>query len=133
MLDASDVFGKSYITHDVDASHDPKCAALIDGDGLEAYARWWLLLETFGRSSCGFIDLTARGQKAMLKRELRFDTMEQLDRFLYALGEYELIDPGRLPDAAMSQSFIKRHSYFEQKAAAGRKSGDARRKKKVDD
>ena len=126
-----DVFGKRYFTHDFDASHDPKCMALVLSEGPASYGRWWMLVECMGRSSNGFIDLLEPGQTAVLQAELRLDMepVTDLQTFLKTLAMYKLIDDEALERGhVMSATFIKRQEYLTSKAAAGSKGGKSKTK-----
>lgn len=112
-----------YLQHDVDASEDPKCAALIDELGVEAYGRYWLMLEVMARASSPCIDLGRRGASRALQRALRIDA-DGLRDFLHDLAEFGLIAPDRL-EAGMveSDSFCRRREKMEEDFANGKKGG----------
>lgn len=121
-----DVFGKTYMTHDFDAGHDPKCTALILKLGLAAYARWWLLLECLGRSSVGAIDLAEPGQREVLEGELFLTRQPKvtLDAFLADLATFKLIDADALSRGhVLSPAFLRRQGWLMAKSEAGAKGG----------
>lgn len=117
------MFEMKYLQHDVDASEDPKCAALIDELGVEAYGRYWLLLEVMARASSPCIDLTRRGARAALQRALRTDA-EGLMGFLHDLADFGLIAADRL-EAGMveSDSFCRRREEMQANFENGKKGG----------
>ena len=117
------MFQMKYLQHDVDAGCDPKCIALIDELGVEAYGRYWLLLEFMARASGPVVDLSKRGMHRTLERELRTDR-DGLRDFLKALAELELIAPDRLEEGHVaSASFCRRREEMESNFVNGKKGG----------
>jgi len=117
-------FNMTYIPHDVDASCDPKCIALVEESGMAAYGRYWMLLELFARSSDGFIDLAQPGATATIRRELRFSNARLLEAFLATLAKIGLIDADMLDRGkVMSDSFLRRREQMEANYLNGKKGG----------
>lgn len=112
-----------YIPHDVDAATDPKCDILIDECGMEGYGRFWRLVELMARSSHGFVDLAARGQRTMTARALRMEP-DGLDAFLGFLADIGLVDAEALErDHVTSDAFLRRREASMAAYESGKQGG----------
>lgn len=125
------MFNMTYLRHDVDAAHDPKTVGMMSEYGRETYTDFWLLMEVFGRSSNGFVDLGKPGQRGMLAREM-WVTDEELDGRLSILAESGLIDAGKLSEGkVMSNSFLQRRDEMKTAYENGCKGGRPRKNQGV--
>ena len=113
-----------------DSRHNPKIALLRDmGGGLIEYARWIVLLALLYDSD-GLIDLSSKGKKRYLMRELEISSEEELNEFLSNCAECELISAELLElGHVVSRGVSEQIEYYKQKSEAGRKAVNARWKK----
>lgn len=113
-----------------DSRHNPKIELLRDsGNGLVEYARWIVLLALLYDSD-GIYDLTAKGKKRYLMRELELDSDDDLKTFLLNCAECDLISAELLElGHVVSRGVSEEIEYYKKKSEAGKKGMQSRYKK----
>lgn len=124
-MNADRFFGHAY-----DMRHNPKVEILMDMEGgIEAYGRWNALLEILYDVG-GLFDITAKVRRRFLAKELHLANEDDLRGFLQSCAECELIS-GELLEIGhvTNKAVVEQLEYKRAKSEAGRKSGEARRRK----
>ncbi len=116
-----------------DARHNPKIELLRDmGNGLIEFGRWVVLLAILYDSD-GLYDMTAKGKKRYLMKELEISSDEELQEFLSNCAECELISPELLElGHVVSHGVSEEIEYYKKKSEAGKKGMQKRWGKKAD-
>lgn len=105
-----------------DTRHNPKIELLRDmGDGLLEFGRWIVLLALLYDSD-GLYDMTAKGKKRYLMKELEISSDEELKKFLENCAECDLISSELLElGHIVSRGVCEQIDYYNKKSEAGKK------------
>lgn len=105
-----------------DTRHNPKIELLRDmGDGLLEFGRWIVLLALLYDSD-GLYDMTAKGKKRYLMKELEISSDEELKKFLENCAECDLISSELLElGHIVSRGVSEQIDYYKKKSEAGKK------------
>lgn len=124
--------GFASFPHSIGMRHHHKTAMLQAalGDRMGAYGKVCALLEVL--YECGGSISLDNGGRRYLESELDCDE-EGLDVFLAACAGIEWIDPDPLSDGIVTSHNVREQiDYCRTKAEAGKRSGDARRKRSAE-
>lgn len=114
-----------------DTRHNPKIELLRDmGDGLLEFGRWIVLLALLYDSD-GLYDMTAKGKKRYLMKELEISSDEELKEFLENCAECDLISSELLElGHIVSRGVSEQIDYYKTKSEVAKKAAQARWGKK---
>ena len=110
-----------------DARHNPKVELLRDmGNGLIEFARWIVLMSILYDVD-GLYDLTKKGKRKYLMKELEISSDEELDEFLSMCAECDLIS-GELLELGhvVSRGVSEQIEYYKQKSEVAKKAAQSR-------
>ena len=122
-----------YFPHDSNASHDPKCAALIKEQGMFGYGIYWVLVEILHEQG-GKIEkfpklLDGLAYELKIEKEVIAKQIEAL------INDYKLLKENEkyIWSDRVIKNLKKRHAKYTIKSQAGRvgglRSGESRKKK----
>lgn len=117
-----------YFSHDSNAKDDPKCMLLIEELQLEGYGIYWILIEVLREQEnykypLKMIPVLAR--KFLTTKEKMMTVIEKYDLFKIENGEFFYSD-------SLNRRMGLMNDKREQARLAGKKSGEARRKKALE-
>ena len=120
---------KRYYSVSYDERNYPEIALLRQYGGYEAYGRWEALKQLlFCFSGCLAVEKDAI--RLLVRRELDFDSDAALDDYLRVCAEYGLLDRSALERGKIiAQEVADAIAFRVACSDAGKKSGQARRKK----
>jgi len=110
-----------------DIRHNPKVELLRDAcGGMSALGRWIALMSILYDVG-GVYDISSEMKHRYLRKELEFESGEELEEFLEAAAECELIDAGMLEAGRVaSKGVTDQLEYSKKKSEAGRKGNEKR-------
>lgn len=114
-----------YFSHDSNSKDDPKCMLLIDQLGLEGYGIFWVLIETL-RDQPGYkypIELVP-----ILARKYN-TSAEKMMLVVEKYNFFQIDNDKNFFSISLNERMEKLENNREQRRLAGKKSGEARRKK----
>ena len=101
------------------------------GGGMVAFGRWLALMSILYDVD-GLYDITNKAKRRYLMKELELPNERELREFLQTCADCELLSPELLEIGhVVSPSVSEQIEYYKMKSEAGKKSGEARRKKSV--
>lgn len=119
-----------FFTHAYDMRHNPKVDLLRDMEGgIAAYGRLNALFEILYDVG-GIYDISAKAKRRYLCKELELSGEDDLRGFLQSCAECELLSAELLEMGhVVSPGVSEQIEYYRTKVEAGKKSGEARRRK----
>ena len=110
-----------FVRHDTNSHEDSDLEELRDELGMEAYGRWWLLVEHLGKRRGHSYDVTRPNGWARLARDLEFKNVEGCKRFVTWLVDHDLLHRGLAEEGRIVNERLCRDAEdYAREAANGR-------------